>query len=522
MKYTRLILVFIVFLTLSASALAQEPTRLVIGYADEPDLLDVQQAFGTNFATTDFITQALVWYSLESADVLVPDLAESYSVSPDGLTLTWVLPEGYTFSNGTSLDAAAVQASIERYRAISPYSFDWGDLDSMQVVDARTLETTFVVPPAYMSPVFASGFGAPFDTAAAAEAGDDAFAADPVASGPFVLTDWTRGTEMRLTRNERYRTNLPFVTNKGPALIDEVLVRFIPDPLTLIAELEAGSIDLVINVPSSAVASLQNNPDVTLTSTEYPGFQGLVFNNMRPPFDDIRFRSAIASAVDRDTLAAVLEGTVIPQRSFLSASMVAYDPSIVAYSEEKQPYSAEQAKQFLADAGFVDSDGDGVVEKDGAPVILEFLVASDDQRQTATSVVIQAMLQEIGIGVEIAQFDQSFIYDQMTNGEFDLAFAGYNWFDPDIMLYTYTDAGRNWPRVQNEEVARLLNEGRSVIDADARREMYSQAQRLLIDEVAAIPLWTELTVVANRNWVSGLLVHPVTGHLFLNDVTVNR
>jgi peptide/nickel transport system substrate-binding protein len=503
-------------------AAAQQPTRLVIGIADEPEILDIQQAFGTNFATTDLITQALVWYSLESADVLVPDLVEAYALSEDGLTITWSLPENYTFSNGAPLDARAVEASIERYRAISPYAADWGELESMRVIDARTLETTFVIPPAFMSPVFSSGFGAPFDVQAAAAVGDEAFAAAPVASGPFVLESWTRGTEMRLTRSASYRTNLPFVTNKGALAIDEVLVRFIPDSLTLIAELEAGNIDIVYNVPGSAVAALENNPDIELNSVIMAGYQGIMFNTTRPPFDNLGFRRALAAALDRDILARVLEDTVLPQRSFLSVTQVSHDPAMEEYAAAAHPTDPARARQLLAEAGFTDQNGDGMFEMDGAPLRLELMVATDDARQSAVGVVVQAMLSAVGITVDIAPFTQGYIYDQMSSGVFDLAFAGYNWWDPDIMLYAFTDAGRNWPAYQNEELARLLNEGRGITDPDARRAVYSAAQRILIDDVVAIPLWTPLTYVANRTAVDGLLVHPITGHLFLNDVTIAR
>jgi peptide/nickel transport system substrate-binding protein len=522
MKILRFGFLFALLSIVALPTPAQTPTRLVIGIADEPSILDVQQAFGTNFATTDLITQSLVWYSLESSDVLVPDIVESYAFSPDGLTITWVLPEGYTFSNGVPLDAAAVQASIERYRAISPYSSDWGELESMRVVDTRTLETTFMIPPAFMSPVFSSGFGAPFDVTTAQAVGDEAFASAPIASGPFVLAEWVRGTEMRLTRNDNYRTNLPFVTNKGPALIDEVLVRFIPDSLTLIAELEAGNIDLVYNVPSSAVASLQDNPDISITSVLYAGYQGLMFNNTRPPFNNLAFRQALAAAINRDILAQVLEETVVPQRAFLSATQVSYDETIAAYAEAAHPTDPARARQLLTDAGFVDTDGDGIVEFEGAPLRLQLLIASDDSKQVATSVILQAMLQQVGIGIDIVQFQQSFIYDQMTTGDYDLAFGGYNWWDPDIMIYVFTDEGRNWPSYQNEEVDRLLREGRGIIDPDARRAVYSRVQQILIDDVAAIPLWTELTFVAHRSTVTGLIVHPITSHLFLNDVTVTR
>ncbi len=516
------ILIVLVFTLSLMPAAAQQPVRLVIGTADEPDILDIQQAFGTNFTTTDLMTQALVWYSLESADVLVPDLVEAFSLSADGLTITWQMPEQYTFSNGAALDAEAVRASIERYRAISPYASDWGELESMRVVDARTLETTFRVPPAFMSPVFSSGFGAPFDVAAAAAVGDEAFAIAPVASGPFVLDYWTRGTEMRLTRNAAYRTHLPFVTNKGALAIDEVLVRFIPDPLTLIAELEAGNIDLVYDVPSSAVAALADNPDIELNSIVYAGYQGIMFNTTRPPFDNIDFRRALAAALDRDILARVLEDTVLPQRSFLSQTQVSYDPAMEEYAAAAHPTDPARARQLLAEAGFIDSNGDGIVEMDGAPLRLELMIATDDARQSAVGVIVQAMLGAVGIGVDIAPFTQGFIYDRMTTGEYDLAFAGYNWWDPDIMIYTFTDEGRNWPAYQNEELLRLLIEGRGIIDSDARRAIYSAAQRILIDDVVAIPLWTPLTYVASRAAVDGLIVHPITGHLFLNDVTIAR
>lgn len=523
MRLPRFLAFLLFVLVFAFPVMTQEPVRLVLGTTDEPEILDIQQASGTNFSTSDFLTQSLVFYSLESADVLVPDLATGYNFSEDGLTLTFDLPADYVFSNGDPLNAEAVRASIERYRVTSPYPEDWGDLSGMNILnDGTTLEMIYSAPPAFMSPVLSSGFGAPFNIRAAEAAGNEAFGANPVASGPFVLESWTRGTEMRLVRNENYRTNLPFVENKGPVLIDEIVTRFIPDPFTLVAELEAGNIDIVHGVPSSAVATLQANPDIEITALPSPGMQALFYDTMRAPFNDLSFRQALAAAINRDVLVQVLEGTVTPQYAFIAEAMVSYDPEIYTYGQEQLAYNVEAARQILTDAGYIDSDGDGIVEKDGSPVSLEFLVASDDAKQIATSVVIQAMLQEVGIGVEIAQFEQGFIYDRLANHDYDLAVAGYMWWDPDIMIYRFTDAGSNWANYDNAAVTELLNEGRTIVDAAARRSTYSEAQRLLIDDVAAIPLWTEQIYIANRTWVDGLIVHPITSHLFVNDVTLSR
>ncbi|MDX1993396.1 MAG: ABC transporter substrate-binding protein [bacterium] len=523
MKVTKLLTFVFLLLAFTVPTMAQEPARLVFGTTDEPDLLDIQQATGTNFTTSDFLTQPLVFYSLESADVLVPDLATSYSFSEDGLKLTFNLPAGYVFSNGDPLDADAVRASIERYRTTSPYPEDWGDLLEMNVLnDSTTLEMIYEAPPAFMSPVLSSGFGAPFNTGVAEEVGNEAFGANPVASGPFVLESWTRGTEMRLVRNENYRTNLPFVNNKGPVLIDEIVTRFIPDPFTLIAELEAGNLDIVYGVPSSAVASLQSNPEIEVTELPTAGLQALFFNTAQAPFNDLSFRQALAAAINRDVLVQVLEGTVVPQYAFIAEAMVSYDPEVYAYGQEQLAYNPDAARQILNDAGYVDSDGDGIVEKDGSAVSIELLIATDDAKQMAVGVVLQAMLQEVGIEITITQFEQSFIYDRLANRDYGLAIAGYVWWDPDIMLYRFTDAGSNWSGYDNADVTRLLNEGRTVVDPAARRAIYSEAQRLLIDDVAAIPLWTESTYIANRTWVDGLIIHPITTHMFVNDVTLSR
>ncbi|MBK8023861.1 MAG: hypothetical protein IPK19_21115 [Chloroflexi bacterium] len=271
--------------------------------------------------------------------------------------------------------------------------------------------------------------------------------------GPFVLTDWTRGTEMRLTRNERYRTSLRFCQQQGTRADRRGAGSLHSGSPDADLELEAGSIDLVISIAQfTRRQPSRTTPDVTLTSAEYPSFQGLVFNNMRPPFGDIPLsqRHRFGGGGPRHSGCGVLEGTVIPaivpfgQHGRLRSS-------IVAYSEEKQPYSAEQAKQFLADAGFVRQRRRWRGRKDGAPVILEFLVASDDQRQTATSAFQDSgHAPEIGIGVEIAQFDQSFIYDQMTmvvrSGICRLTTGSTR----TSCSTPIPSAGRNWPGAETE------------------------------------------------------------------------
>jgi peptide/nickel transport system substrate-binding protein len=491
-------------------------TKLIIADMFTPDILDGQQSFGGYPLSHELISQPLLRYD-SAAGIFVPDLVESFTISADGTTMIMKLPAGYQYSNGDAIDAQALADAINRFAAISPYNFDYGGLQATNVKDAVTLEVVNEIGFNVMFPDFISSFGAPWNVSAATAIGDEAFASNPVASGPFkIKTPWVPGQDLELVRNDSYKTNMPFVENKGAPHLEEVLVRFIADGQTRANELEAGTVDIVFGLPASTAKKMEGNPDFVIFKNPLPGQTAISMNNSVAPFDDINVRKAVAMALNREELETALNGNMTAEYGFVNSSMIAYDPAAQEFSKTLYPFDVQAAKKLLAESGWEDSNGDGIVEKDGEPFNVEFLVDSGSVMETDAAPVVQAQLKAIGIDIKISQHDLGYIYDTMIAGDYQMGFSGYIWVDPDILTYRFTE-GSSPSQFVTDELTGLLDAARAIPDAKERTAAYLEIQKYLLENVPMIPLMSENNYIGARSWVKGLVFIPFP---LLNDVTI--
>ncbi len=507
-------------------AVATEPptaaptrARLVIGLTEEPEVMDVQQATWSGLPHQQ-ITEPLVMYDFEMKELL-PAWLESWEISEDGTAITFHLPPGAKYSNGDVLDAQALADSMWRYAnpEISMYPEDLEAMLETNVIDDSTLEVVFSEPQAALWLVLATEWGAPWDAAEAERIGNDEFSRMPVSNGPFELEEWVEGSHMLLVRNEYYETNLPFVENQGPPHLEEVLVRFIPEALTRVSELEAGTVDIIHDIPPSELARLRENANIEILEAPSPGMVYLAINHEREPFDDLRVREAIAMAINRADLVSANEGTVDPVYSLLAPAQICHSEDVEHYAMERYPYDVETAKALLAEAGWTDTDGDGIVDKDGQPLSVEMLVPPDDPPREKSGVVLQAQFQEIGIEVSIEELPYDFITGVLAEGEdYDLALDEMIWNDPDCITWMY-----DYPRYSNPEVEEKLDQGRYTPDLDERCAIYDEVQTTLIDDLWSVPLFASQRYLGVRTWVTGLIMHgPLDATFFLNDTTIQE
>jgi len=503
------------------AAAAQDGTRthLVIATSNAPDILDGQVSTGGFPLSHELISQPLVRFD-DEAGVFVPDLLESFSISDDGMTMTMVLPEGATYTNGATLDAEAMKAAMERYVSVSPYAFDYDGMTEIRVIDATTLEVDNEIGFNVMLPAFMTSFGAPWDTAAAEEAGD-AFGANPVGSGPFrIAAPWSPGLDLELERNDGYMTSMPMVENQGPAHIETITVRFISDALTRANELEAGSVDIVSGLPASALRYMADDPQYVITSVPLPQMTALAFNTSRPPFDDVALRQALAHAVDRDQLALALEGAANPEWGFVTPAMIAYSPMAAEKAQEMYPSNPAKATAALAAAGWEDTNGDGIVDKDGEELSVELLIDSGSAVETGAAPVLQAQLRAVGVDAQISMVDLTTQSDLMGAGNFDMGFSGFSWADPDILTYRFTE-GSSPSQYAPADLAAALDAARGIADPAERADAYLDIQVSILEDAPMVPLLSEVLLIGARSWVEGLLV-VAPDRPILNDVMINE
>lgn len=504
-----------------APAATPARTKLVVAVPIVTDNLDPHQTLGGGPMDMEQIGQALMRIDNATGE-LIPDLAESWTWAEDGLSLTIKLPADAKFSNGDPLDAQSLKDSWFRYKEISPYGSDMEALVDMEVVDSTTAVAIFSAPPAPLYAVLETAYGAPWDIAAATEMGNEAFALAPIGSGPLVVTAFTPQNDVLLARNDNYQTSLPFVENKGPLHLTEVQVRAIAEEMTRAGELEAGTVDVVHNVPAPALERLRANPDIQLFQITTPGYTGLVMNHQSPFFSDLLVRQAVAQALDRESLSKVLGDVTAPQYAFINQSMLAYSAEADSYAQGRYPFNVEAAKATLAEAGWVDGDGDGIVEKDGEPFSVELIIRADDTVNALAGQMLQTQLKAIGIDLQLSPLDRNAARDAMTAGEYQMGFDFIGWRDPDIFSLAFVIPFWNFAKYDNPVSTEKLEAARHLLNPAERSAAYAELQKMWLDDVVELPMWQNQRFVAARSWVKGLIVNPTTGAVYLNDVTIEE
>jgi peptide/nickel transport system substrate-binding protein len=491
----------------------------VIGRGEDADSLDPIRS--GSFATGDTI--ALIYDPLTALDLdgsVVPNLAESWEVSEDGTSYTFTLREGIQFHDGTPLDAEAVKAHFDR--TIDPdtggRSASWIDqLQETNVVDARTVTLVLKAP---WSPLLAtltvSAFGIPSPTAVE-KFGED-YGQNPVGSGPFMFKEWVPGDHITLVKNPNYQCFLPYVENTGAPYLDEVIWRVIPETQSLITALESGELGLA-NLPPQHVQNFLDREGFTTYSKPDAGTltNFVEFNLFKAPFDDVKVRQAFAHAIDVDTIiATVMEGQAVRNPCFMPVGLPGWNGE--ACAEHGYAYDPAQAMTLLDEAGWT-MDGD-VRMKDGQPLEIAMMTFAIDpfsrvvevMQGNAAEVGFTMSIETLEVGTELATISQE---DNPTN----LDLINWGWPTSNLLwMMTHSDQplGRyvTSDQANAAEYEKVITETLAELDPARLAELYAQAEALLLDDSAAVPLYSDIYTYATPDTVKGFAIGPLNSSYF--------
>jgi len=288
----------------------------------------------------------MFWDSNEDGSAYIRmHLADAFEWT-DATTLRFHLRQGISFTNGEPFDAVAAKFSLERLFSAFNYS-QWleGLLEEVRVIDDYTVEVSLTKPAGFLPSVLAMGSFqvAPGDFLAR---GEDAFNQSPVCTGPWVLSERARDDHITLTANNEYW--------RGTPIYDSIVYRIIPDDNARMAALEAGEIDIAVNIPLAAASRIERNSDLELISIPSLRQFATFFDTDNPnaaPLHDVRVRLALNLAVDRVAICEKLfSGRCTPmQGQFLTNKHSGFNPELETY-----PFDPERAKALLAEAGYPD------------------------------------------------------------------------------------------------------------------------------------------------------------------------
>jgi peptide/nickel transport system substrate-binding protein len=410
-----------------------------------------------------------------------PLLAESWDISEDGETYTFYLRKNVKFHDGTQLTANDVEFSIDHFKYPPLISV----IDDIQVTDDRTVK--FILKRPFPQFLFELHFGGAIIKPTEYE---DGVVTNAVGTGPFKLGDHAKDQYFTIIKNENYWG--------GNVKLDKVTFKVIPDPHTRVMALETGEIDMTgtdagSHIPTAAIPGLKNIPNLELMKSEKTGFRinVVAFNCLKSPFNDLRVRKAVCYAIDKNAIniilgesGRVIDGAVFPETEW-------YNPA-----NKGHPYDLDKAKELLAEAGWEDTDGDGILEKDGNPFKVSFVISPVSPLWSNIAEVIQAQLKEVGIDVKIQVLETGAHFAALSKGNFDMTIkvdTGTPRIPPDFShTYHSTSRAGGWGAkiIENETLDRLINQYLSTLDHGKQLELAYEIQEV-INEKRPVALYIE-------------------------------
>lgn len=435
-----------------------------------------------------------------------PRLATNWSVSPDGTVWTFRLRDSIRFHDGTPFNAEAVKFTFDRILDPATKSQTGasliGSYKSSEVIDSRTIKMTFAAP---YAPIFAN-FSNPVlgivSPAAVKKYGAD-FGEHPVGTGPYEFKEWVHGDHVTLTRYDGYVNTSTLTQHNGLPYLDTVVIRFILDHQTRLAALLNGEIDFMFNVPALDAVNLQNNPKVHVIQTMFTGCPTTqLVNRQLPPTDDVAVAKALQYAINREIVSKIGTQSTSPIAwGPLKSSNWGYNPQVKTLYK----YDPRKAQELLSEAGWVPGPN-GVRVKNGKEAKL-VTNTKDDKLVISELEAIQGMLRAVGLDLEIHVMALAASEDLARQGKNSL--SRINWWgtDPDILTTFYHSkniGGWNFGYFKNAEIDRLLDSGRATLDPKKRLQIYNQAQMLIMEQGAALPLYDWVAINAARTGLQGI------------------
>jgi peptide/nickel transport system substrate-binding protein len=498
-------------------ATAQTPPGvLVVGQIAEPKSLDPAAVTAVNdFRILVNLYEGLLKYKPGTLEV-APGLAESWEVSEDGTEYTFTLREGVVFHDGTPFDAEAVKFNFDRmldenhpYHDTGPFplAFFFSAVDGVEAVDARTVKFTLSGPYAPFLSNLAYPTGLIVSPAAVMADGAD-FGRNPSGTGPFRFVEWRSNEAVVIEKNPSYWGE--------PAGTEAVVFRPITDANTRAAEMLAGGIDMMVEVPPTALSEFQGD-DFTIVEQAGPHLWFLILNAKEGPFADVRVRQAANYAINKEAIVNdVLEGTA-------DVAAGPTPPAFAwAYNEELEPYpyDPDRARALLAEAGAEGAELTFYVTEGGSGML--------DPVPMGTA--IQADLDAVGFDVRIETYEWNTFLGEVNpglEGKADMAEMAWMTNDPDTLPFlalrtaAWPDQGGfNSGYYSNPRVDELLEAARVATDQDERARLYKEMQAIVQEDApwVFVANWKQNAVTNDR--VENFRLEP-SFLLQLQDVVKN-
>ena len=431
-------------------------------------------------------------FSLNPDFSIGPGLVRSWTVAPDGLRVTFQLQPSVQFHDGTPCDGAAVKFNIDRIldpATASAFRTILAPIKEVRVVSPATIELALTQPFTPLLSWFTEGPGFISSPAAVRKWGAE-YGQHPVGSGPFSFAEWVKDDHITLKRFSGF-------WQRGLPYLDELVYRPLNDETVKVANLQAGSLDIVDTIPAQKQRAIRSDAQfntIILPGTRWPMIR---LNNARPPFSNKALRQAVSYAVDRvQIVTAIYFDQARPAYGPISPVYRAYyDPAVAQYGYDHNP---QKAKAKLAEGG----------QPNGFSFTLEIFTSPE---QTRLAELIKAQLADVGITANIQAYELTTLQSRITGRRYEAVVGSWT-PRPDIdgtMYNHFSSRGNvNSMSYRNATVDDLLEKTRTVPNGPERVRLYREIQRLVVEDAPWVFLVFENLMIGMRKNTQGLPAVP--------------
>ncbi len=422
----------------------------------------------------------------------VPGLAKSWEISSDGKIWTFHLREGVKFHDGTELDSEDVKVTFENM----PYRFgNLVFLEKVECPDKYTVKLYFKKP-CY---TIASDVAVAFSGIISSTAFENGKIVKPIGTGPFKLVKWVKGEKIVLEKNKDYWA--------GEPKIDEIIVKIIPDPDARVMALEAGEVDLIYcRGLLPAMSRLEENPDITVKSKPGQGNNVIYLNTFIDPLNSVKVRKAIAYAINKEAISSLIGKYAHPAHHILSPAFGKYVNMNVKLPE----YNPEKAKILLAEEGWEDSNGDGILDKNGKPLKLKLTFQIMKLEHKLVAEAVKNQLKKVGIEVILDGVDYPALREKYYKKDFDLLLKD-QWYIPHDNPYNYYFANyysKGFIKIfTSKQLDKLLNEMSTCLNPERHLQLHHLIQEEIAKNIPEIDIYYYETAVAMNKKVINFILH---------------
>ena len=478
---------------------------LRVGWCSEPDIMNPLTSYSTESKQiTGLVYETLMTYDADMNEI--PALAKSYDYSNGNKTVTFHLVDNATWHDGEPFTADDVVCT---YKIIKDYGISEcvqyvDPLTDIKAIDDYTVEMTFSEPqaysPAFVVPILPKHIWGEMDAAEI-----EAFANEtPIGTGPYKFTSWEEGSTAQIDRNEEYHGEAP-----GP---DGVIYILYGNEDVAVQALAAGEVDILTEVSATLFETLKDQENIVAADLPSYSFHYLGFNMSTKDSSkgnkmvlDLPVRQALAHCINKDKMVELcLSGYGEPGTSVLPPGFAdwKYDFS----DDEIIGYDLDEAKSILDNAGYTDSDGDGIRDKDGEPMSFRLFCDEAYSADVRAAELFKDECKKIGVEITLSTYDENTLGDIVYDTEatdFDITIWGWDadYPDPSYMLgitLTSQIGNNNEVYYSNPEYDALYDQQAQLIDKGERKAVINEMEKMLYNDCAFNMLWYQNKLQAYR------------------------